>query len=137
MRRFFIVAAAVSLCAATAGAQTKVTGAAQCGKPDPQHMVPVGNHSEHSVGVDQFKCTWTKPMEIGGDKSKDSVSTATSDASGNTSRGLQLSRDNDGERRQDFRVASGHRHVERRRTARSKGQLGIYQRKRQAERHHK
>jgi hypothetical protein len=86
MRRFFIVAAAVWLCAATAGAQTKVTGAAQRCKPDPQHMVPVGDHSEHSVGVEQFKCTWTKPMEIGGDKSKDNVSTATSDVGGNTSR---------------------------------------------------
>lgn len=79
MRRFFIVAATVWLYAATAGAQTKVTGAAECGKPDPQHMVPVGDHSEHSLGVEQFKCTCTKPMEIGGDKSKDGVSTATTD----------------------------------------------------------
>ena len=86
MRQFFIAAVAVCLCAATAAAQTKVTGTAQCGKPDPQHMVPVGDRPEHSLGVEQFKCTWTKPMEIGGDKSKDGVSTETTDVSGNTSR---------------------------------------------------
>ena len=86
MRQFFIVAVAVCLCSATAAAQTKVTGTAQCGKPDPQHMVPVGDRPEHSLGVEQFKCTWTKPMEIGVDKSKDGVSTETTDVSGNTSR---------------------------------------------------
>jgi hypothetical protein len=86
MRRFFMVAAAVWLCAATASAQTKVTGTAQCGKADPIHMVPVGDRPEHSLGVAQLKCTYTKPMEIGGDKSKDGVSTETTDVSGNTSR---------------------------------------------------
>ncbi|OLC95417.1 MAG: hypothetical protein AUH86_12125 [Acidobacteria bacterium 13_1_40CM_4_58_4] len=86
MHRFFILAAAVWLCAATASAQTKVTGTAQCGKPDPQHLVPVGDHPDHSLGVAQFKCTYTKPMEIGGDKSKDGVSTETTDVSGNSSR---------------------------------------------------
>jgi hypothetical protein len=86
MHRFFILTAAVWLCAAMASAQTKVSGTAQCGKPDPQHMVPVGDRPEHSLGVEQFKCTWTKPMEIGGDKSKDGLSTETADVSGNTSR---------------------------------------------------
>lgn len=85
MRQFFIAAVAVCLCSATAAAQTKVTGTAQCGKPDPQHMVPVGDRPEHSLGVAQLKCTYTKPMEIGGDKSKDGVSTETTDVSGNTS----------------------------------------------------
>jgi hypothetical protein len=86
MRQFFMVAAGVWLYAAMAGAQTKVTGTAQCGKPDPLHMVPVGDRPEHSLGVEQFKCTWTKPMEIGEDKSKDGVSTETTDVSGDTSR---------------------------------------------------
>ena len=85
MHRFFIMAGAVCLCAATAGAQTKVTGTAQCAKPDPQHMVPVGDRPGHSLGVEQSKCSWTKPMEIGGDKSKDGVSTATIEVSGDTS----------------------------------------------------
>lgn len=86
MQRIFVVAAAVWLCTATAGAQTKVSGTAQCGKPDPVHVLPVGDRPEHSLAVEQFKCTWTKPMEIGGDKSKDGISTETGDISGNTSR---------------------------------------------------
>jgi len=86
MRRLFLAVALLSFCVATGTAQTKVTGTAQCGKPDPQHMVPVGDRPNHSLSVEQFKCTWTKPMEIEGAKSKDGTSTATVDISGNTSR---------------------------------------------------
>jgi hypothetical protein len=86
MRRFFMVTAAVLFCVATAAAQNKVSGTAQCGKPDPQQMVPVGDRPDHNLAVAQFKCTYTKPMEIGGDKSKEGVSTETSDISGNTGR---------------------------------------------------
>jgi hypothetical protein len=38
-------------------------------------MVPVGDRSDHSLGVAQLKCTWSKPMEIGADKSKEGVGT--------------------------------------------------------------
>lgn len=86
MRRFFMICAAVLFCAAAAAAQTKVSGTAQCGKPDPQQVLPVGDRPDHMLGIAQIKCTYTKPMEIGGDKSKDGVSTETSDISGNTSR---------------------------------------------------
>ena len=86
MRRILMVAAAVLFCAAAANAQTKVSGTAQCAKPDPLHVVPVGDHPDHNMAVEQFKCTWTKPMEIEGDKSKDGVSTETADISGDTSR---------------------------------------------------
>ena len=85
MRRIFMISAAVLFCAAAATAQTKVTGTAQCGKPDPQQVLPVGDRPGHMLGIAQIKCTYTKPMEIGGDKSKDGVSTETSDISGNTS----------------------------------------------------
>lgn len=93
MRRMFIASALVCFAAATAGAQTKVTGTAQCGKPDPQHLIPVGDRPDHSLGVEQIKCTWTKPMEIEGAKSKDGVSTATDDISGSTvrTRGFHVS----------------------------------------------
>lgn len=84
MRRIFLAAAAVLLCAAAASAQTKVSGTAQCAKPDPEHVLPVGDRPNHSLALAQIKCTYTKPMEIGGDKSKDGVSTETSDISGNT-----------------------------------------------------
>ena len=86
MRRFFIATALVCFVAAAAGAQTKVTGTCQFGKSDPQLMIPVGDRPGHSLGVEQLKCTWTKPQEIGGDKSKDGVSTATDDISGNNVR---------------------------------------------------
>jgi hypothetical protein len=86
MRRFFMVAVAVWLCAATSNAQNKVSGTAQFSKPDPAHVLPVGDRPDHSMVVEQLKCTWTKPMEIGGDKSKDGISTETADVRGNTGR---------------------------------------------------
>ena len=85
MRRIFMVCAAVLFCAAAASAQTKVSGTAQCAKPDPQQVLPVGDRPGHMLGIAQIKCTYTKPMEIEGDKSKDGISTETSDISGNTS----------------------------------------------------
>ena len=86
MHRMFIAIALMCFAAATAAAQTKVSGTAQCAKPDPQHVIPVGDLPDHSLGVEQAKCTYTKPMEIEGAKSKDGVSTATNDISGDTLR---------------------------------------------------
>jgi hypothetical protein len=57
MRRFFMVAAAVWLCAARADAQNKLSGTGQFGKPDPVHMLPVGDRPDHSLVVEQLKCT--------------------------------------------------------------------------------
>jgi hypothetical protein len=93
MRRMFIAGVLVCLVGATAGAQTKISGSIQCSKPDPQHMIPVGDRPDHSLGVEQSKCTWTKPMEIEGAKSKDGMSTATDDISGNSvrTRGFHVS----------------------------------------------
>ena len=87
MRRAFLLCAVVCFVVATAGAQTKVSGTAQfAGKPDPQQMIPVGDRPDHSLGVGQRKCTWTKPQDIGGDKTKEGVSTETADISGNNLR---------------------------------------------------
>ena len=86
MNRFFISVALVCFAAVAASAQTKISGTAQCGKADPQHMIPVGDRPDHSLGLAQVKCTWTKPMEIEGAKSKDGVSTGTDDISGDTGR---------------------------------------------------
>jgi len=93
MRQILIAAVAVWLCAATANAQTKVSGTAQFAKPDPVHMLAVGDRPGHSLAVEQLKCTWTKPMEIAGEKSKDGISTETVDISGNTghARGFHVS----------------------------------------------
>jgi hypothetical protein len=86
MSKLFTMAALVCFAAVTAIGQTKISGTAQCGKSDPQHLVPVGDRPDHSLGVEQTKCTWTKPMEIEGAKSKDGVSTETTDISGDTIR---------------------------------------------------
>lgn len=86
MRRFAMMCAMVCLAAATASAQTKISGTAVFGKPEVQHMVPVGDRPDHNLGVDQLKCNWTKPEEIGGDKTKEGVSTELQDASGNNVR---------------------------------------------------
>lgn len=86
MRRIFLVAAVVWFCAATAGAQTKVSGTAQCAKPDQMQAIAVGDRADHSLFVAQIKCTYTKPMEIGGDKSKDGVSTETADSTGDNAK---------------------------------------------------
>ena len=86
MRRFFLVAVLVSFGVTSASAQTKISGTVQCGKADTQQVVPVGDHPDHSLGVQQFKCTWSKPLEIEGAKSKDDVLTETNDISGNTVR---------------------------------------------------
>ena len=93
MHRILIAIAIVSLAATTAAAQTKISGTTQCGKPDPQHLIPDGDRPDHSLGVEQIKCTWTKPMEIEGAKSKEGMSTATDDISGNTvrARGFHVS----------------------------------------------
>ena len=89
MRRLLyllVVAGAASLWSAGALAQTKVTGTHVCGKPDPQHMVPVGDRADHNFAVEQLKCNHTKPMEIGGDKAKDGVATDAAEVNGNKSR---------------------------------------------------
>lgn len=86
MKRFLMIIAAVCFLATTAAAQTKVSGTAQCGRPDPAHAIPVGDRPDHSLALEQFKCTYTKPLEIEGDKSKDGMSTETGDISGYAAR---------------------------------------------------
>jgi hypothetical protein len=78
-----VIAAAACCCAAPVIAQTKVAGTMACGKPDPQQLVAVGDRPDHALGVQQFKCDWTQPMELGADKSKDGLSTETVEVSGN------------------------------------------------------
>lgn len=81
-----VVAGAACLWSAGAAAQTKFTGTAACTKSDSPPMMPAGDRPDHGFGVEQFKCTWTKPMEIGADKAKDGVATDTFEASGGKSR---------------------------------------------------
>ena len=73
--------------AAVAGAQTKMSGTIQCGKPDPQHMIEAGDRANHSYMIGKVNCTWTKTFEIAGVQSKDGGSTFFEEISGNSSRG--------------------------------------------------
>ena len=72
--------------AASAGAQTKITGTIQCAKPDPQNAIPVGDRAGHALVVMKFKCTWTKPMEVAGVQTKTGEDTVSADSSGAKSR---------------------------------------------------
>jgi len=70
-----------------ASAQTKISGTVLCAKPDPMHMVEVGDSPGHAVSIAQSKCNWTKPMDIAGIQTKDTVDTAVDDVRGGKSRG--------------------------------------------------
>ena len=79
------VAVAALVWSAGAAAQTKFSGTAAC-KRDQQQLMAVGDRPEHSLGVEQYKCDWTKPIDLGGDKAKNGVATNTIDVSGTKSR---------------------------------------------------
>lgn len=68
--------------AAAAGAQTKNSGTIQCGKANPQHMIEVGDKPNHTMGISKATCTWTKPMETAGLKSKDGYDVFADDTTG-------------------------------------------------------
>jgi hypothetical protein len=88
MRKLFAllgVAGVACVWSAGAVAQTKFSGTCTC-KTSQQQLLAVGDRPEHSLGVEQYKCDWTKPIELGGDKAKDGVATNTTDVSGTKSR---------------------------------------------------
>lgn len=88
MHKFLIMVsltAALYLSPAAALAQTKFSGTCVF-KPDEQHLLVVGDHDGHALGVGQGKCTWTKPIDFGGDKAQDGAYTNTIDAETQTAR---------------------------------------------------
>jgi len=77
---FLFVLALTSLALAV-----QISGTLECGKPDPQYSIPVGDdHPGHAVQIEQYKCTWTKPMEIGGVATKDGLSVESGEKLGTT-----------------------------------------------------
>lgn len=86
IRTFFLCLIVFAL-AAVASAQTKISGTAQCSKPDQEHSIQVGDKPNHSFVINQGKCTWTKPFEIAGIQNKEIVGTGFAEIRGNTSRG--------------------------------------------------
>lgn len=77
--------------ASSLAAQTKISGAFQCAKPDPVYSIPVGDRPDHVFAIFHSKCTWVKPIEIGGVQAKDHEFTAFRELSGNRFRGRSAS----------------------------------------------
>jgi len=69
--------------AATAAAQTKLSGTATC-KADPPAPVAVGDAPDHAFAISRAQCAWSK-LEMGGVAAKDGLSVATVDIHGNAS----------------------------------------------------
>ncbi len=82
----FVVLSVVTL----ATAQTKISGTGQCGKPDQQQSIEVGDRPNHSFVIFKGKCTWTKPLEIAATESKEHLATVFQEVNGNhaSSRGF-------------------------------------------------
>jgi len=86
MRSFLVVAAGVGCLWCVSAAAEKFTGTCTCAKSDPSHLLPAGDRPDHQLGVSAQKCTWTKPLDIGGDKTKDGVATHVIEITGKKSR---------------------------------------------------
>lgn len=71
--------------AATAAAQTKISGTIQC-KPGPVTPVAIGDKPNHAYAIVKSSCTWIKPMEIAGGETKTGEDTATTEMNGDSSR---------------------------------------------------
>ena len=89
IKTFFLCLIVFAL-AAVASAQTKMSGTAQCGKPEPQYAIQVGDRPNHSFAISQTKCSYTKPSEVAGIQTKEFVTTSFSEISGSraTTRGF-------------------------------------------------
>ena len=73
----FLGAAAL---AASAAAQTKTSGTAQC-KADPAAPVEIGDRAGHSFAIGKGQCTWSS-FEIAGVQYKDGVSVSADEING-------------------------------------------------------
>jgi hypothetical protein len=70
--------------AALASAQTKISGTVLCTKEGyTVYTLQVGDSPNHSFNMDQSKCKWTKPLDIGGAQAKEFVNTGFGEVSGN------------------------------------------------------
>jgi hypothetical protein len=87
--KIFLFCVVVFALAAVASAQTKISGTAQCGKPEPTYSIQVGDQPDHSFAISQSKCPYTKPSEIAGTQTKEFVTTSFSEIDGSraTTRG--------------------------------------------------
>jgi hypothetical protein len=83
--RAILACTLLGITATIATAQSNIAGDGQCGKPDQQQAMEVGDRAGHALALVKFSCTWTTPLEMGGLKSKDYTGTVSSDVSGEKS----------------------------------------------------
>jgi hypothetical protein len=79
---------------ASAAAQTKTSGTIQCTQAaDGPKPIEVGDAPGHMMGAGKATCTWTKPMEIAGARSKEGTSVSFDDMMGDkySGRGVHVS----------------------------------------------
>ena len=86
MKKAALVILVVLALAASAAAQTKISGTGQCGKADKRYEIEVGDRPGHAFAILQGKCTWTKG-EIAGVQIKEEVWTGFGEGGRNTARG--------------------------------------------------
>jgi hypothetical protein len=72
--------------AASASAQTKLSGKVHCAKPDPDYSIEVGDQPGHVLTSRKSACTWKEGMEIAGLKVKAAQDIATGEVTGATMR---------------------------------------------------
>jgi hypothetical protein len=76
-----------------ATAQTKTSGTIDCKQASDTKPIEVGDVNGHMMGVGKATCTWSKPMEIAGAKTKEGSSVSFDDMMGAkyTGRGVHVS----------------------------------------------
>jgi len=85
MRSRFLALGLTLLGAQVLGAQTKLSGAGTCAKPDVTHTIAIGDRPNHSFTISQYKCRWTKPFAIAGLRSKGGAGVQSDELSDSTS----------------------------------------------------
>ncbi len=77
--------------AATAAAQTGISGTVQC-KPGPVTPVEIGDKPGHAFAIVKSACTWTSPMEVAGTHTRTGDDIVVSEMNGSSSsdRGYHL-----------------------------------------------
>ena len=80
LRTMSMVSLALLLASAVA-AQTKVAGKMQCPKPEVVGTAEAGDQTGHRLTLEKNSCTWSTPMEMVGEKSKDGAYVAFSENS--------------------------------------------------------
>jgi len=83
----FKLLCAITLAASVAAAQNKLSGTVQCpAQPNESLSIEVGDHPGHAYVISKGACTWTKPLEIAGLKSKDDAAAGFAEVDGNRAR---------------------------------------------------